>query len=172
MKKYLFLAVIIFLLPAVSLAQSYILYGAKEKYFNDSSEVSLSRDSIVLDKYSPYNNDLYHQVPLQKYIKSSNYDLFIGLALSDSPESILKTYTADTNYIILNVDTVKIKKVYFYRLFALYNGEFNYKIIFKSKKSYYTAVLNFVSKQKSVIESLYNDPLFFEKKLGRKIKTK
>ena len=86
---------------------------------------------------------------------------------------MLNLYKKDVNnYSILQIDSVKVKKMFFYKVFAKYNGEYNYKIIFKTRKSQYTAVLNFVSDNRELLQEFYDDENFFKEKLHKKTKTK
>ena len=152
-------------------SQKKVRYGAKEKYYLSDDEKQITIDDKILEEYDPYNNNLEHQLPLQRYIKAPNYKLYIGLALYDTPTSMMNLYKNDVNnYSILQIDSVKVKRKYFYKIYTKYNGEYNYKIIFKTRKSHYTTVLNFTSDNRELLQSFYDDPKFFKKKLHKRIK--
>ncbi len=162
---------VVFLLLSVNLfAQKTVIFGAREKYYMAENEANIVIDSNILKKYDPYNNNLNHQVPLQRYINSPDYDLFIGLAVSDSPDSLLQFYMSDTNYNVLSVDTVVIRRKNYYKIFSEYNNMFNFKLIYKTRKTHYTAVLNFVSVSKNIIAQLFKNDEFFYQKFRKKVK--
>ncbi|MBN2662899.1 MAG: hypothetical protein JXR68_04555 [Bacteroidales bacterium] len=174
MKKILF-SLIIIIITSLSLnlfSQNFILYGAKEKYFLNNLEASIAVDTLIVSKYDKYNFSLQHQVPIQRYISSTSYNLFIGLAINDTPSSILELYLNYNQYEILASDTLYFKRKPVYKVFIKNKNEYLYKVIFKSKKSYYTAVLTFVSFEKAIIENLYLDENLFLDKLRKKIKNK
>ena len=169
MKYILTIIILTFIISGYS--QNKIRYGAKEKYYLSDDEKNHIIDDDVLDKYDLYNNDLEHQVPLQRFIKASNYNLYIGLAINDSPSSMMNLYKNDVNnYSILQIDSVKVKRKCFYKMYVKYNGEYNYKIIFKTQKSYYTVVLNFVSNNRELLQEFYDDTNFIKTKLHKRTK--
>lgn len=168
--KYLFSVIFLTLLIS-GYSQEKVQIGAKEKYYLSADEKNLTIDDKILENYDPYNNNLEHQVPLQKYIKAPNYILYVGLAISNTSDETFDLYVADTlNYSILETSIVLVKKDVFYKIFCKYNGEYNYKIIFKTKKSHYTVVLNYVSNNRELLRSFYDDEDFFKKKLNKKVK--
>ncbi len=93
----------------------------------------------------------------------------MGLALYDSPESIVNYYNVSKDYSILIIDEVKIKKVVYYKIFAKFNGGYNFKLIFRTKKSFYTAVFNFFSYDREKIEEIWNQPDFFKRRFHKKL---
>ncbi len=152
----------------MSQSQQYILFGAKEKYYLSKAEKSSPIDSTIISDYAPLNPDLVHQVPLNKYIESNKYQLFIGLAVFDSPKKIINFYKNNSNLKILKSGQQKIKKVYFYKLLCKLNEAYIYKIIFITRKSKYTAVLNYVSKDYNTLKSLYDNANFINEKLKKR----
>lgn len=170
MKKLFIILSIFILFSKTIFAQTHVQYGAKEKYILSNNEKKQPIDSTILLKYEPYNQDIEKQVPLQRYINAPEYDLFIGLAIFNTPEQMVDFYKNNKSYNIQIIDTIKIKKTYFYKIFSKYNDSYNLKIIFKSKKSYHTAILNFVSKDKKNLEKLNDNKYLFKEKLCKKIK--
>jgi len=171
MKRIFLLSFLFFSVSTLS-AQSYILFGAKEKYFLSKLEANLALDSIVVNNYDKYNFSLQHQVPLQKYVNSPDYNLYIGLALDDSPSDMMSFYLNYAQYEILLADTLKIKRKTIYKIFIKDKDKYLYKVIFKTKKTVYSAVLTYTSFDKNIIQNLYSDELFFENKFGKKYKIK
>jgi hypothetical protein len=169
MKKLFLITVLLVGLIQLN-AQKYIRFGARERYYLSPDEKQMPIDSGVLQKYDFLNPDLKHQVPLNRYIKSSEYDLFIGLAIYDSPEQILDFYRKSKDYSILNLSEVKIKKNNYYFLFAKFAGQYNLKIIFKTKKSRYTVVMNYLSSNRELLEKFYYQKDIILKKIKKKYK--
>lgn len=172
MKKILSVFIIIAFLSINLFSQDFILYGAKERYYLNNVEVALPVDTAIVAKYDKYNFSLQHQVPIQRYISSPSYNLFIGLALNDTPSSIYEFYLNYNQYQILYSDTVFFKHKPVYKVFIKNKNEYLYKVIFKSRKSYYTAVLTFVGTERAIVENLYLDENFFLDKFRKKIKNK
>ena len=171
LKKYLLLFLIIFLFIFSGFSQNKVRYGKKEYYYLSGTEHLQGVDSLVLLKYEPYNSDINHQIPLNRYIVAKDYVLYIGLAVYNSPEEIYYLYMNDVNnYDVLKNDDFVLKNDFYYRILTKYNGDYNYKIIFKTKKSAYTVVLNFVSSNRELLTEFYDNEDFFKNKFHKKIK--
>ncbi|MBN2890762.1 MAG: hypothetical protein JXL97_02755 [Bacteroidales bacterium] len=170
---FLLLFSIIIISNSIAFSQTKVRYGNREYYYLNDSEQVKPIDSLVLINYDPYNNDITHQVPLNRYIIGEDYIVYIGLAIFDTPKQMFELYINDeNNHDILQTDVLVIKKDIFYKILTKYNGEYNYKIIFKTKKSNYTVVINFVSNNRELLNDFYNNSEFFNDKFHKKIKTK
>lgn len=151
-------------------AQNPLVFGAKQLYFLSANEKQANRDSNALLLYKPFNNDLQHQIPLNLFIVATNYKLFIGLALNDSTNQIYSILTQKQSTRIIGKKDTIVNKVQFYEMFCYDNNYYNLKIIFKTKKTYYTAVLNYISTDSATIAEFYYDKNFILSKFGKKIK--
>lgn len=166
MKKSL---IIFFILATYSLfAQNYFYFGAKQKFFLSDNEYKTLIDSNVLNNYIPYNKSLIYQIPLNRYVTGKKYAVFIGLSIYNNLEEI-KNYWVDeiVENEIDNKDTI-IKKTFFSNYFFKYNNYYNYTIIFKSKKTFYPAVITFVSEDSTTISKFYYDKNFIYNKFAKK----
>lgn len=165
--KIKILALFFLIIGYSSIAQDYIIFGAKAKYFLSQDEQITKIDSNVLAEYTPLNPDLVHQVPLNKFVIAKEYKLFIGLAIFDLPTSIVDFYKNNSDFEILKFETQINKRITYYKMLTSYDGFFDYKIIFLSKKTKYTAVFNFISSNYKILETYYNDPNFIIKKIKK-----
>ncbi len=171
MKKYLLFFLAVLLLTFSTSAQNKVRYGKKEYYYLSGTEHQQGIDSLVLLKYNPYNLDINHQVPLNRYVVAKDYVLYVGLAVYNTPEEMNFLYMNDVNnYDVLKNDNFVFKNNFYYRILTKYNGEYNYKIIFKTKKSGYTVVLNYVSSNRELLTEFYDNEEFFKNKFHKKIK--
>jgi len=150
-----------------SSAQDYFQFAAREKYYFSDNEKNLSIDTNVLRIYDLLNTDLVHQVPLNRYVEANKYNLYIGLAVFDLPESIIDYYKNNPEYEILLSDKQKIKKDTYYKLLCKLDNKYIYKVIFLTRKSKYTVVLNYVCDNYGFLKSLYFDKNFINSKLKR-----
>lgn len=153
------------IIASSSIAQNYLIFGAKAKYFLTQDEQISKIDSNVLAQYTPLNPDLVHQVPLNKFVIAKEYKLFIGLAVFDLPSSIVDFYKNNSDFEILKIESQIIKRKTYYKILAGYEGFFDYKIIFISRKTKYTVVFNFISPNYKILESYFNDPNFIIQKI-------
>ncbi len=163
-----FLIIILFSNLSLFAQKKYVYYGAKEKYYLSSDEKNMQLDDNIIEDYNPFDPDTIHQVPLQRFIKTNTYKLFIGLAMFDTPQTLVDYYMSDKNYSILIIDEVKLHKTVFFKIFAKFNGLYNYKLIFRTKKSKFTVVFNYVSNDREILEDIWNQQDFFKQKLGKR----
>lgn len=170
LKKINLVSAILIISSITLFSQNFVTYGAKEKYYLSIEENNIFVDSNVVNNYDEYNFSLDHQVPVQRYLKGANYELFIGLAVSDTPEEINIFYRNNSDYEILLSDTLNLKKRPLFKIFIKTKDKYLYKIIFKTRKSVYTTVFTYVSSNKQTLLNIYNDEKFFETKLNKKVK--
>ncbi len=170
MKKYTFSIVILFIIISSSCqSKKYISFAGREKYHLSENEELTERSKAVVAEYDKYNNNLEHQVPLEKYVQANNYKLYFGLALYDTPEMMNEIYLDDKTHTIINHKIDSLKKTTSYNFFAKKEDEFNYKIIYKaSKRPNLTVVINFTSKDSSLIGNFYENNEEIIKKLKYK----
>lgn len=150
-------------------SQEKIRYGAKEFYYLEINERHAKIDDEVLGNYDIFNDNDEHQVPLNRYVIGENYVLYIGLAISDFPEEINELY-CNSDLKILRKEEVLVKRKIYYKLLLEIDELYCYRIIFKTRKSYHTVVLNFVSQDNEIVEQMFTDETFFKRKLNKKEK--
>ena len=169
MKKILFLTILLGL-ANLTFAQKFVYIGKRQKFFLSDNEQTIALDKNIVKKYSVLDPDTIHQVPLQVYIKSDDYETFIGLAIYDSPQSIYNYYLTNTDYNILQQELVQTKKLSYYKILSKFNGQYNLKFIFVTKKSYFTVVVNYLSYNREILTHFFNDEKFIFAKLKIKYK--
>ena len=145
---------------------SYVRFSLKEKYYLSENERELTRDTMLLNSYDKFNNDLENQVPLEKIIAGKNYLVYLGTAINNQPETMYEVYKKDTSHTIFDNRTTIYKNFTTYEFFTKKTGDYNYKIIFKNK-SPYTSVINIVSTDSIIIKNFYNNK-YIAKKLIKK----
>ncbi len=169
MKKILFLTILLGL-ANLTFAQKFVYIGNKQKFFLSDKEHLIQIDEDIVRKYSILDPDTIHQVPLQVYMKSEDYETFIGLAIYDSPQTIFNYYLANADYNVLQQNFVKTKKLSYYKILSKFNGQYNLKFIFVTKKSYFTVVVNYLSYNREILTHFFNDEKFIFAKLKIKYK--
>lgn len=140
-------------------------FAINEKYYLHETEKQIKRDTSILKIYDKYNNNLEHQVPLEKVIKTNNYYVFFGVAVTDDAQSMYKFYIEDTSHFIYEHKITEYKKKKIYHFFVKNNDDFNYKIIYNTKKL--TVVINITSPDSSLINNFYNNPNFIQSKFNK-----
>ncbi len=163
MKKTIY---ILFILIVLSSCQSnkYLRFAIKEKYFLSENEKVLERTKTVITQYDKYNNNLEHQVPLEKCISASNYTIYFGIAINDTPQSMNKVYKQDKSHTIIKHQVDSTKKIIAYNFFVKKDADYNYKLIYKTaKRPVNTVVINLVSKDSSLVGNYFeNKKIIFE----------
>jgi len=165
-KKYIHNIIILLIILFSSCStQKKISFAGREQYRLSENEVLSERSKPIVAEYDKYNNNLYHQVPLEKYVKATNYNLYFGLALSDTPETMNIVYLKDSTHTVFKHKIDSLNKITTYNFFAKRDDEFNYKIIYKtSKRPVLTVVINFTSQDSLLINNYYeNNSEIFEK---------
>ena len=79
---------------------SYVRFSLKEKYYLSGNEREIVRDTMTLNAYDKFNNDLENQVPLEKIIAGKNYLVYLGTAINNQPETMYEVYKKDSTHTI------------------------------------------------------------------------
>ena len=169
MKKIVFI-IFLLIITGTTYSQKFVYIGKRQKFFLSVNEQAIKLDKNIVKKYSVLDPDTIHQVPLQAFIKSDNYETFIGLAIYDSPQSIYNYYLTNSDYNILQQELVQTKKLSYYKILSKFNGQYNLKYIFVTKKSYFTVVVNYISDNREILTDFFNDEKFIFAKLKIKYK--
>jgi len=116
-----------------------------------TGEVSMFIQSDVNALYSEYFNHKQPQIPLFKYIKNIDYDIFIGIPYDTSLKKMVKTQLVKTDS--SNVFFESNSNYFFkrYRKDGFYISE--YATVFKNNTIIYVASM---TKKKVVSDSLFN----------------
>lgn len=166
MKNFLF---IIFIFNFfIASGQNFFYFGAKQKFFLSNNEYKTLIDSNVLNKYKPYNKSIIYQIPLNRYATGNNYVVFIGLSIYKNIDEIKNFWLYDVVENKISSKDTTIKKINFSNYFFKYNNNYNYTIIFESKKTFYPAVITFVSNDSTIISKFYYDKNFIYNKFAKK----
>ncbi len=163
MKHFVFF-VSFFLLFSNIEAQHKVIFGLKAIYKLSSEEKNIPLDSAPLGFYqSFFDRDTIHQVPLNRYIQAPDYKVFIGLAVYDDLQGVKNYYLKNEPYFVY--DSLKLHSVWYYRFFEKKDTLFVYKILFRTRKTFYPAVINIYSTDSLYIRKIFNNRLWIKQKL-------
>jgi hypothetical protein len=127
---------------------------------NDGETIGVINSKIV-NKYTEYFNSSLIQVPLFKYIKHNNYEIFIGIPYNTSIEAMIQNQLEKQDSIITNL---KIDSLCYYKNYKrndFYLAEYAVKVANKS-----LIYISAMSNSKKLSDSLFNELI-----LSNRIKT-
>jgi hypothetical protein len=109
-------------------------------------------DSKIKNKYTEYFNSSLIQVPLFKYIKHDNYEIFIGIPYDTSIEAMVQNQLEKKDS---RITTLKSDSLYYYENYKrndFYIAEYAVKI--EGKSLIFIATM---SNSKELTDSLFNE---------------
>ena len=160
MKKIIYFLFIILLLSCKSSTDSTNLrFAYKENYKIDDKEKTIALNKEIINEYEKINGDLKINLPLNRYIYSNYYKVYIAVAIENNIKEVAEAYSNDGTLKL--IDSKKIDN--YYNLFCKKNGLFLIKTLYNEKKENLPVILNLVGKDSLQIRTIYNENKLIEK---------
>jgi hypothetical protein len=157
-KLFLITLSIITLLMFLSCTES-VKFGISQKYYLNEKEKETFLDEYIVQKYKNIINVDTLKVPLNKFITSKNYRVYIGVSFSSDANNLYSFYKNDSLFSFIdnhiNTDNISI--------FFKKGNAFFYSFIYDSQKDKYTYILTLESDSLTVNHIYYDD--FLSKKI-------
>jgi len=149
---------LIFIILFFVSCSSSLRFGISQRYYIEKSETERPLDKFVLDKYENIINIDTLNIPLNKFIRSKQYKVYIGVSFSVKANALYSVYRQDTTFSFLqdkvNKDTVSV-------YFKKYN-DYYYSLIYNSIKDNLTYILVMES-DSVVVKNKFKDDFLIKK---------
>ena len=116
-------------------------FGITQRYYLNKNETERPLDKFVVEKYEKIINIDTLNIPLNKYITSKNYKVYIGIAFTTNTKELYNFYQNDTSYLFIK----KIISSNTANVFFKKHNEFYYSLFYNSNKDKFTYVLTLES---------------------------
>lgn len=134
-------------------------FGHEERYHLDKDEIALPLNKIVVDESAIFNEGLNINLPLNKYIKSKNYNVAIHIAIDDNINKSIEALKTDTSS-----KNISYKKNKHYHVYHQNKNQYYLIRILYEEKSYNNPILiSIYSKDALLIQKKYADNTFINK---------
>ncbi|MDA3912546.1 MAG: hypothetical protein PF448_14425 [Bacteroidales bacterium] len=120
-----------------------ISFGNNLSFQLDSMETEGEIDSSIIEKYFLYNDLPTAQIPLNRYVVSENYELFIGMIIGKSITDLAQVYETNDTAFLEMIETEKV-----IRLLNHHDSLYSVRYLIKKNQNY---LFSFVSKDSAFI---------------------
>lgn len=160
MRKLFFITLLcVFLSNCKSNNENTLRFAYQEKYTLDTDEKNVALNKNITDEYEKFNGLSNLNIPLNKYIFSPDYKIFIGIAIQNNPLEIINAYKTDPTLKIMEVKNYKNNL----NMFCKKNDDFAIKYIFTESKEKLPVIVNVVSKDSLLIKKMYDENKIIKK---------
>lgn len=87
--------------------------GASKYYRLDIQEKVFPLTQTAIDNFEALIRSISIELPLNRYIKSSQYELFVGVAMNDDIKTLIQKIQSDTTFHIIHTKLVQNSSNYF-----------------------------------------------------------
>jgi len=157
--KTVFIVIIFFSITLLLSCSSSGRFGVSQKYYLEQGENERVLDKFLVDKYEKIINIDTLNVPLNKFINSKNYKVYIGVSFSTNAINLYSFYKKDTLFRFLEKRIANDSISLFFKK----QNEFYYSFIYNSQKDKFTYILTLES-DSTTVNKKYNDN-FLPKKI-------
>lgn len=123
-------------------------FGISQRYYLDKSEQERPLDKFIVEKYEGIINIDTLNVPLNKFIVTKHYKVYIGVSFNANANTLYSIYKNDTSFKfyqdVILLDTVSV--------FFKKHGDYYYSILYNSPKDKFTYILTLTSDSITVNE--------------------
>jgi len=148
-----------FLIFIFSACNNNLDFGVSQKYILFQNEKQLPLDQLTVDIYESLINIDTLNVPINKFLKGTNYKVYIGVSFFNSTQKLFDIYSKDSSFSILSKKITPND----ISMFFLKNGKCFYSHIYDSKNDKFAYVLT-MDADSLVVKTNY-DTAFFSKKI-------
>lgn len=160
MKKLFYLLTCLFLLSGCKSGDTRtVVFAFEEKYELSKDEINQPLIQPVVDEYERFLDLSDYNIPLNKYITSPTYRVFIGVAIENSLEQTTSYLTSKEKFKI--IDTKKLAK------FTVTHFSFEdiagIRITYREKKKEMPIIIHILGNDKEIIKKMYDEDSFVKK---------
>jgi len=160
MKKLFFLlSFFLFILGCKSGDDKNVVFAFEEKYELSKDEINRPLVKTIVDEYEKFLDLSDFNIPLNKYITTPNYVVYIGIAIENSFLETTNYLSKKEKFTILETKNIKNVTVNHF-----VNGStFGIRISYKEKKKGMPIIIHILSKDKELVKKLYDEDYFVKK---------
>jgi len=133
-------------------------FGVTQRYYLEQGETERALDKFIVEKYANLINVDTLNVPLNKFINSKNYKVYIGVSLNAKANKLHSFYKNDTLFRFIESRIAKDSISMFFKK----KNEFYYSLIYNSQKDNYTYILTLES-DSTTINNKFNTNFLYKK---------
>jgi hypothetical protein len=152
-----FLALLVF--GCKSNTDKTLRFAYNEQYKLGNSEKIIALDKNIVEEYEKNIGLDAINVPLNKCILGENYKIFIGIALENNAQELVKELQSDENLQIFEINEYKTNA----KLFCKKNNYFQIKYLFTENKENLPVLFNVVSTDSLLIKKLHDENKILDK---------
>lgn len=134
-------------------------FGYSQRYFLEQGETERELDKSLVEKYEKIINIDTLNVPLNKYINSKKYKVYIGVSFNANANKLYLFYKKDSLFTFIQ-NRISNDSI---TLFFKKQNEFYYSLIYNSQKDKFTYILTLES-DSSTVNNKFNIN-FLQKKI-------
>lgn len=127
-------------------------YAHNERYLLDKNETSLPITKTIVKENEYINSGLDISLPINKYVKSKEYNLFLNIALENNMNELISAFEKDSTSIVF----FKKQQNPFNVLFQKKDSFFIYRTLYLEKEYNIPIVMTYYSKDSIEIKKLYD----------------
>ncbi|WP_338376641.1 hypothetical protein [uncultured Flavobacterium sp.] len=160
MNKIIYIVLIlVFISCKTSTDSSNLRFAYTENYKIEEGEKSVSLNKEIVDEYEKINGDLAINIPLNRYVYSTDYKVYIGVSIDNTIKEVAEAYSNDEDLKL--IDSKKVKE--YYNLFCKKDNQYMVKTLYNEKKEKLPIVLTLVGKDSILIRKIYDENKLIKK---------
>ncbi|RAR51031.1 hypothetical protein [Flavobacterium lacus] len=160
MKNLFYLLLCVFLLLSCKTGDTKtVVFAFEEKYELSKEEMNQPLIQSVVDEYERFLELSDYNIPLNKYITSPQYSVFIGVAIENSLIETTSYLSKKEKFTIL--ETKDIDKITVNHFSS--DSADGIRISYTEKKKGMPIIIHILSKDKAIIKKLYDQDYFVKK---------
>ena len=144
-----------FALFVLASCNSSVRFGISQKYKLNKDEHNVKLDDIIVKKYENIINIDTLNYPLNKYIVSKNYKIFIGVSFNSKTKDIVNFYQNNETYYVFDANLSENENSMYFNK----DAHFLYSYIYDSKKDKLTYFLTLEADSTTCIKMYKSDYL-------------
>ena len=117
-----------------SYSKGSVFFGVNETYWSDNFESELSISPTELTNFRQYCQPESTNIGLNRIISCKKYTVYIGIAIGEQIDGLLKKIDNDKSLTILKKDEIKEGNCKRFTRLVQKNGKCIYKLIYQNKK--------------------------------------
>lgn len=152
------LLLLILFISCKSSKNDQVRFAFNEYFILSDNEKEFPLNDVIVNEYESYNGMEEINIPLNRYISSPEYKIYIAVAIENTLQQTVDLYLSD-----LATNVLESKNEKAISLFCKKSDLFAIKYLYEEKHQKLPVIINVVSKDSIKIKKLYDENYIFKK---------